>query len=95
MLLIKPQFELRREDVRNKGIVKERHLHVKALADIVKFLESFPVLIEGITFSKIKGAKGNIEFWIYLNKSINPAKSKVNYDKIIDDIVNRAHLFFS
>jgi len=95
LLLIKPQFELRREDVRNKGIVKEEHLHIKALADIVKFLEDFSVYIKDIVFSRIKGAKGNIEFWIYLKKTTNSTKSKLNYDKIITDIVNKAHLFFT
>ncbi|HAJ95500.1 MAG TPA: TlyA family rRNA (cytidine-2'-O)-methyltransferase [Actinobacteria bacterium] len=95
LLLIKPQFELRKEDVKNKGIVKEKQLHIKALTDIVKFLENFPVSVNDIVFSRIKGARGNIEFWIYLKKSKNSTKSKLNYDKIIDDIVNKAHLFFS
>lgn len=95
LLLIKPQFELRREDVKNKGIVKEKQLHIKALTDIVKFLENYRISIKDIVFSRIKGTKGNIEFWIYLKKTINPAKSKLNYDKIIGDIVNKAHLFFT
>ncbi|MCD4669689.1 MAG: TlyA family RNA methyltransferase, partial [Actinomycetia bacterium] len=30
LLLIKPQFELRREDVKHRGIVKEKQLHIKA-----------------------------------------------------------------
>jgi len=95
LLLIKPQFELRREDVKNKGIVKEKQLHIKALTDIVKFLENSRASIEDIVFSRIKGIKGNIEFWIYLKKSTNSTKSKLNYDKIISDIVNKAHLFFN
>jgi len=70
-------------------------LHIKALAGIAGFLESLRVSIKGITFSRIKGTKGNIEFWIYLRKSINSTKSKLNYDKIIGDVVNEAHLFFS
>jgi len=95
LLLIKPQFELKREDVKHKGIVKEKQLHIKALTDIADFLESFRIFISGIAFSRIRGAKGNIEFWIYLKKSANSAKSKLNYDKIIEDVVNGAHSFFS
>ena len=95
LLLVKPQFELRREDVKHKGIVKEKQLHIKALAGIVEFLESVRIFIKGIAFSRIKGTRGNIEFWIYLRKSTNSTKSKLNYDKIIGDVVNDAHLFFS
>ena len=46
-------------------------------------------------FSKIKGAKGNIEFWIYLKNSKTLTKSDLNYDKIIQGAVNAAHLFFT
>lgn len=95
LLLIKPQFELRREDVKHKGIVKEKQLHIKALTGIIDFLESFRVSIKGITFSRIRGTKGNIEFWVYLRKFTNSTKSKLNYDKIIGDVVDDAHLFFA
>ena len=95
LLLIKPQFELRREDVKHKGIVKEKQLHIKALTGIVDFLKGPRVFIKGIAFSRIRGTRGNIEFWIYLRKSTKSTKSKLNYDKIICDTVNDAHLFFT
>jgi 23S rRNA (cytidine1920-2'-O)/16S rRNA (cytidine1409-2'-O)-methyltransferase len=95
LLLVKPQFELSREHVRHKGVVLERGFHTKALKEIVDFLKDFDISIEDITFSRIKGASGNIEFWIYLRKSIISAQSELNYDKIIDDAVNGAHLYFA
>ena len=61
---------------------------------MIRSLESIQIPIEAVTFSRIKGTKGNIEFWIYLRNSINPTKSNLNYDKIIDDVVNAAHKFF-
>ena len=94
LLLFKPQFELPKEEVKNKGIVREIYLHRKSLKDMIRFLGGLQILIEAITFSRIKGTKGNIEFWIYLRNSINPTKSNLNYDKIIVDVVNAAHKFF-
>jgi 23S rRNA (cytidine1920-2'-O)/16S rRNA (cytidine1409-2'-O)-methyltransferase len=94
LLLVKPQFELERKDVKNRGVVKEKSLHIKALKKIINFLKNFKVSIEGISFSKIKGSRGNIEFWVYLRKSINSTKYKLNYDKIIDGVVKKAHNYF-
>jgi len=94
LLLVKPQFELDRKFVRHKGVVKEKEYHIAAMKDMMDFVKEFKVSIEGISFSKIKGASGNIEFWIYLRKIANSGKSLINYDKIIQDTVNSAHLFF-
>jgi 23S rRNA (cytidine1920-2'-O)/16S rRNA (cytidine1409-2'-O)-methyltransferase len=94
LLLLKPQFELERNDVRNRGVVKDKSLHIKSINKIIEFLKNFEVIIEGISFSKIKGYRGNIEFWIYLRKSINSAEYKPDYDKIIGDVVKKAHNYF-
>ena len=75
--------------------VREKKYHIKALKDMSYYLKNFKVTIESISFSHIKGTSGNIEFWIYLKKMINSAKSNINYDKIICDVVDRAHLFFN
>ena len=52
--------------------------------------------LKGVTFSPIKGAKGNIEFWVYVKKNINDnyKKNKIDYDRIfktVENIVNDAH----
>ncbi|MDP3011865.1 MAG: TlyA family RNA methyltransferase [Candidatus Hydromicrobium sp.] len=95
LLLVKPQFELKKDEVESKGIIRNRKLHYKVLLEVTEFIKEFPVEIKSFTFSKIKGAKGNIEFWIFLIKSFKEAKSILNYDKIIEDVVDRAHLYFN
>ena len=95
LLLLKPQFELGRKDIVNRGIIKDPDLHSKAISKMIDYLKNLPVSILNINFSKIKGAKGNIEFWIYLKNSKTLAKSDLNYDKIIQSAVNSAHLFFT
>ncbi len=62
---------------------------------MVDFIKDFYIEIKKITFSKIKGTKGNIEFWIYLTKSTKKAISNIKYDKIISDIVTKAHSILS
>ena len=95
LLLLKPQFELGRKDIVNRGIIKDPDLHSKAISEMINYLKDLPVSILDINFSKIKGAKGNIEFWIYLKNSKTLAKSDLNYDKMIQSAVNAAHLFFT
>lgn len=95
LILIKPQFELKKNEVENKGIIKDRKLHYKVLAEITGFINNFPVEIKGLTFSKIKGAKGNIEFWIFLIKSDKEAEYTKKYDKIIRDVIDKAHFYYN
>jgi len=61
--LIKPQFEVGKENVGKKGVVREPSLHIAVCEDIknwVNLLEGWDVI--GITESPIKGPEGNIEF---------------------------------
>jgi 23S rRNA (cytidine1920-2'-O)/16S rRNA (cytidine1409-2'-O)-methyltransferase len=95
LLLVKPQFELMKDEVESKGIIRNKNLHYKVLAGITEFITKFPVEVKNFTFSKIKGSKGNIEFWIFLIKSFKEAESVLNYGKIIKDVVDKAHFYFN
>ena len=100
LLLVKPQFEVKKEEVENRGIIKSAELHYKVLKELAEFTAGFPVEIKGITFSKIKGTKGNIEYWMYLKKNLDKKtlkdeKSILNYDKIINKVVKSSHNFFN
>lgn len=63
LVLIKPQFELSREEVGKGGIVREPELHSKACARIEAFVRSQPQLEwRGMIESSIQGTDGNREF---------------------------------
>ena len=63
VVLIKPQFELSREEVGAGGIVREPELHAKACARIENFVRSQPHLIwQGLVESSLQGTDGNREF---------------------------------
>jgi len=97
LLLIKPQFELQKDLVENKGVIKNISLHIKVLSDVTDFFKIYPgVIIKGVNFSKIRGAKGNIEYWIYLQKinQDNKGKKDLSYDKMVKDITEKSHEFF-
>lgn len=71
LALIKPQFEVGREEVGN-GIITDSALHQRVCADISEWLNAQPGWqVQGITPSPILGPKGNTEFLIYGVK--NPA----------------------
>jgi len=85
--LIKPQFEAGREQAdKNKGIVKEKEIHIQVIKDIIEYAESISLYAENTAFSPVKGAKGNIEYLIHL--SPEPALKK---DINIENIINEAH----
>ena len=99
LILFKPQFELKRHEVEKGGIIKNKNLHFESLKRIISFISELKLEVEGITFSKIQGAKGNIEFWIYIFKDfvkgrLNIKKTITNYDKIIHEVVIAAHDYF-
>lgn len=98
LLLIKPQFEVKRKEVENRGVIKNKNLHYKVLSEIVNFASKFPVEIKSIIFSKIKGAKGNIEYWMYIvNKKNGKKENNLNYEyykKIIQQVVEDSHIYF-
>ncbi len=68
LALIKPQFELAREDVERGGIVRAPELHAKAQDKISRFAVSLGALVVGLVPSRITGTDGNQEFFICLRK---------------------------
>ncbi len=69
VVLIKPQFELRREEVGRGGIVREPTLHQKAVERVQKWVGTQPELEwRGVIESPIRGGDGNVEFLAWITK---------------------------
>lgn len=60
--LIKPQFELSRDEVSKGGIVREPELRQKAVTKIRDFVEESGRRWRGVMESPIQGTDGNVEF---------------------------------
>ncbi len=96
LILVKPQFEVGKGLVGKGGIVKDKELHKSVLLNLVIFFQNIGLNIKGITFSPIKGADGNIEFWIYAMKGLTKKEIiETSFLKNIDDkieaVVTEAH----
>ena len=66
--LIKPQFEVRREEVGKGGIVRDPALHSRVCDEVRDWLEGLGWHVHGIIDSPITGAEGNVEFLIYAER---------------------------
>ena len=66
--LIKPQFEAGRGEVGKGGIIRDESKHKEIVEKIKTFSEKTGFAVHGVTESPIKGADGNKEFLIYLEK---------------------------
>jgi 23S rRNA (cytidine1920-2'-O)/16S rRNA (cytidine1409-2'-O)-methyltransferase len=62
VLLIKPQFEVKREEVGKGGIIRDESLRVRVVNEIVAFALDLGMRLVGVIDSPILGADGNHEF---------------------------------
>lgn len=68
LILVKPQFELRREDVPSGGIVADPRLHQKAITVVDKCAAAAGLLVQKTLPSRVTGAEGNQEFFLHARK---------------------------
>ena len=71
LALVKPQFEVGKGEVGKGGIVREEEKRLKAVENIRKELESLSLRTMGVFQSPLPGRSGNIEYFLYMMKSIN------------------------
>jgi len=67
--LVKPQFEAGREKVGKGGIVRDKSVHREVVENVIKYAENADLRPCGLSYSPITGAKGNIEYLLYMKKS--------------------------
>ena len=69
LILVKPQFELEREEVGKGGIVREKALHERAVAGVRKAMETLGLSVLGVAPSRLPGAEGNQEYFLHARKA--------------------------
>ena len=84
--LIKPQFEAGREKVGKKGVVRDAAVHKEVLDAFVASALKAGFVARGITYSPIKGPRGNIEFLGFLETRGESARIDT------ESIVKAAHM---
>ncbi len=71
LALIKPQFEVGKEMVEKGGVIKDEAKRTRAVENIRAFAELHGLKTLGIFESPVHGQKGNIEYFIYLGRTIS------------------------
>lgn len=84
--LIKPQFEAGKEYVEKGGVIRDKSVHKMVIQNVADCVHSLGYKIHGLTFSSIKGPKGNIEYLIWFSNGEN---EEIVYN--IDEVVTAAH----
>jgi len=65
-VLVKPQFEARREQVGKGGIVRDPQVHREVLLGVIAAAPGMGFAPLGLAVSPIRGAEGNVEFLLHL-----------------------------
>ena len=86
--LIKPQFEAGRENLSKNGVVRDRRIHSSVIKKISDFALQTGFSCENLSFSPIKGPKGNIEYLVLLKKA---TIKKILSKNTVDETVFLAH----
>lgn len=86
--LVKPQFEAQKEEVGKNGIIKDKNIHKKVLQNVTNYALENSLYPHYITYSPIKGQKGNIEYLLYCDNN----NADLLDEESIDDIIEKAWL---
>jgi 23S rRNA (cytidine1920-2'-O)/16S rRNA (cytidine1409-2'-O)-methyltransferase len=68
IVLLKPQFQARREEVGKKGVVKDPLVHAAVIGRFVAWGADNGLRLLGLTLSPVIGPAGNWEFLLHLGQ---------------------------
>lgn len=84
--LIKPQFEAKREQVGEKGIVRDPAVHHEVLDKVMMYARESGFSLLNLTYSPITGTEGNIEFLVHLGwEKESNTEAFISYDRVIEE----------
>ena len=83
--LVKPQFEAGREQVGKGGIVRDPKVHEDVIIRVIAFAAESSLYPVKLSYSPIKGTKGNIEYILLLSPK------KCDNDIGVSRVVTEAH----
>ncbi|MBN2322868.1 MAG: TlyA family RNA methyltransferase [Spirochaetes bacterium] len=69
LALIKPQFEIKKPYRGFKGVVRDPNVHLEVLKAMNYFIFKTGYTVVGYTVSRLRGPKGNVEFFACIKKA--------------------------
>ncbi|HWQ79266.1 MAG TPA: TlyA family RNA methyltransferase [Anaerovoracaceae bacterium] len=85
--LVKPQFEAGREQVGKNGIIRDKAVHAEVIENVIRYGAANGLYPQGLDFSPMTGAKGNIEYLLLFEKH----DTGEDYGPIIGAVVKASH----
>lgn len=86
LLLIKPQFEVGKQKLKNKGIVTEISDQVFAIKEVVKVAQNNQLYLQGLVKNTLLGLHGNQEYFAWFN--FTPSFKNKDFSQHIQNIVS-------
>ena len=86
--LIKPQFEAGKERVGKNGVVRDPAVHEDVIRQVLAVARTQDFRLAGLTYSPVKGPKGNIEYLLYLKTQGEDVEMD---DVFVREVVAEAH----
>ncbi len=71
LLMVKPQFEVGREQLGSGGVVRDPALHASAVATVACFAREAGLAICAVAASPLPGPAGNVEYFLHMKAGID------------------------
>ncbi|MEL6553419.1 MAG: TlyA family RNA methyltransferase [Cyanobacteria bacterium J06621_11] len=78
VLLVKPQFEVGRDKIGKKGVVRDHKDQAGAILQVMQTADSLGWHYQGLTWSETVGPAGNIEYLLWLTASTQPSPTETS-----------------
>jgi 23S rRNA (cytidine1920-2'-O)/16S rRNA (cytidine1409-2'-O)-methyltransferase len=89
ILLVKPQFEVGREKIGKKGVVRDLKVQAEAIAQVLQAAQALGWGYCGLTWSPLLGPAGNIEYLLWLKmENASPAPDLAAIQQITQNAKN-------
>lgn len=83
ILLVKPQFEVGREKVGKKGVVRDPADQAMAIHQVLTTAQALGWCDRGLTWSPLLGPAGNVEYLLWLSMTPGNPPTHLNTDAIL------------
>ena len=83
LCLVKPQFEAGREQVGKGGIVRDPSIHEEVINNVIGYAAENGLYAQQLSYSPIKGTKGNIEYLLLLSRK--KCDNKVGVSRVVSE----------
>ncbi|WP_432837257.1 TlyA family RNA methyltransferase [Dactylosporangium sp. CA-092794] len=80
--MVKPQFEVGREALGERGVVRSSQLRASAVLDVAAAAAGLGLGVAGVARSPLPGPQGNVEFFLWLRRDAPPVDPAIVHDVV-------------